>query len=137
MLSVFFASIVLYVKAWLVNPATWVAAIGLAAKLPSVIEAIKTAKGANFWDKALEVAKIEAEKVAYMTLTDDEKRNRVVRAIFASFPKEAQQYSAIVEEIVEVAWKVYIKPNLKTNVPMNTIGDKSPICEVGGNCNQV
>lgn len=132
MFTIILANILIVLKAWLANPATWASAIGFLATLPKIIETIKTAKGANFWDKAMEVAKIEAFKVAYMNLTDEEKRKRVVDAVFAVFPAEAQKYKFIVDEIVEIAYLAYVKPNLKTNTPMNSLN--SPICDAGGNC---
>ena len=115
MFSTIFAGIIAYVS----QPATIATIIGFLAGLPALIKTIKTANGANFYDKAMEVAKIEAGKVAYMNLSDEAKFKRVVDAIYAVFPKEAQKYKAIVDEIAFVAYHAFVKPNLDKIKPMN------------------
>lgn len=118
MLTIILSNILTSTLAWLAQPQTIMGIIAFIAGLPKIYQTIMTAKGSNFYDKAMEVAKIEATEVAYMQLSDEEKFNRVVASIFAVFPKEAKFYEPMVKEIAHVAYHAFIKPNLDKLKPM-------------------
>ena len=104
---------------WLLMPQTLTAIAVFLIGLPSTIEQARKAKEGKFWDMALEVAKIEALKVAKMNLSEDDKLERTIGAIVAVMPKEAEKYKHLLEEVAKTAYHTYVKPKLKEDKALN------------------
>lgn len=77
---------------WLVQPQTIIAIVGFISTIPFYLKKIKEAKGKNLIDKAVEVAWPEIKKLVYSNLSNDKKREAVIRLIYSYIPERERKY---------------------------------------------